>query len=179
MSSLVKSLTDSITSITALLLLLSLSVFIAALLGIQLFSGKFPSSSRSNFDGMVASTLTVFQVTIQLNIQPFSSSFQILTGEDWHLIMFDGIAAAGGITGWGSIASLYFVLLFICGLYFALPQLLDFPFQVDTSFSMCFLPLPLTTFPILAPRLTHRSQVWTKNQKAKVKVRERRWWGLR
>ena len=62
MSSLVKSLADSITSITALLVLLSLSVFIAALLGIQLFSGKFPSGSRSNFDGMVASTLTVFQV---------------------------------------------------------------------------------------------------------------------
>ena len=64
MSSLVKSLADSITSITALLVLLSLSVFIAALLGIQLFSGKFPSGSRSNFDGMVASTLTVFQVKI-------------------------------------------------------------------------------------------------------------------
>ena len=75
MSSLVKSLTDSITSITALLLLLSLSVFIAALLGIQLFSGKFPTGSRSNFDGMVASTLTVFQVTIQSNIASFSPSF--------------------------------------------------------------------------------------------------------
>ena len=59
MSSLVKSLADSITSITALLVLLSLSVFIAALLGIQLFSGKFPSSSRSNFDGMVAITITI------------------------------------------------------------------------------------------------------------------------
>ena len=46
---------------------------------------------------------------------PFSNRFQILTGEDWHLIMFDGIAAVGGIAGWGSIASLYFVLLFICG----------------------------------------------------------------
>ena len=32
--------------------------------------------------------------------------------------MFDGISAAGGITAWGSIASLYFVLLFICGIYF-------------------------------------------------------------
>ena len=29
--------------------------------------------------------------------------------------MFDGIAAVGGFSGWGSIASLYFVLLFICG----------------------------------------------------------------
>ena len=75
MSSLVKSLTDSITSITALLLLLSLSVFIAALLGIQLFSGKFPTGSRSNFDGMVASTLTVFQVIIQFYISSFSPSF--------------------------------------------------------------------------------------------------------
>ena len=30
--------------------------------------------------------------------------------------MFDGIAAVGGFSGWGSIASLYFVLLFICGI---------------------------------------------------------------
>ena len=29
--------------------------------------------------------------------------------------MFDGIAAVGGTAGWGSIASLYFVLLFVCG----------------------------------------------------------------
>ena len=75
MSRLVKSLTDSITSITALLVLLSLSVFIAALLGIQLFRGKFPSSSRSNFDGMVASILTVFQVTILSNIITLSFLF--------------------------------------------------------------------------------------------------------
>ena len=136
MSSLVKSLADSITSITALLVLLSLSVFIAALLGIQLFSGKFPSSSRSNFDGMVASTLTVFQVKIlqsgNLSIQSNISdqnppiwhhhfSSQILTGEDWHLIMFDGIAAVGGVNGWGAIASLYFVLLFIGGFYSGCP----------------------------------------------------------
>ena len=33
--------------------------------------------------------------------------------------MFDGISAAGGIAGWGSIASLYFVFLFICGIYFS------------------------------------------------------------
>lgn len=61
-------------------------------------------SSRSNFNLM----------------SPFPSFSQILTGEDWHLIMFDGISAAGGLTGWGSIASLYFVLLFICGIYLAL-----------------------------------------------------------
>ena len=80
MSSLVKSLADSITSITALLVLLSLSVFIAALLGIQLFSGKFPSSSRSNFDGMVASTLTVFQVNIESNITLNSFLFSDING---------------------------------------------------------------------------------------------------
>ena len=33
--------------------------------------------------------------------------------------MFDGISAAGGIAGWGSIASLYFVFLFICGIHFS------------------------------------------------------------
>ena len=40
---------------------------------------------------------------------------QILTGEDWNVVMYDGIQAYGGIQGLGAIASIYFLVLFICG----------------------------------------------------------------
>ena len=62
MGNLVKSLVNSIASIAALLVLLMLSIFIAALLGMQIFGGKFDPDSRSNFNGIVPSTVTVFQV---------------------------------------------------------------------------------------------------------------------
>jgi len=40
---------------------------------------------------------------------------QILTGEDWNVVMWDGIGAYGGIGSPGVIVSVYFVVLFICG----------------------------------------------------------------
>ena len=40
---------------------------------------------------------------------------QILTGEDWNEVMYDGINASGGVGSWGVIVCLYFVVLFICG----------------------------------------------------------------
>ena len=68
MGNLVKSLVNSIASIAALLVLLMLSIFIAALLGMQIFGGKFDPDSRSNFNGIVPSTVTVFQVPLSLGI---------------------------------------------------------------------------------------------------------------
>ena len=63
MSLLVNSLLGSMSSINSLLLLLLLFISIFALLGAQLFGGKFlASSSRSNFDTFVSSFLTAFQV---------------------------------------------------------------------------------------------------------------------
>ena len=63
MSLLVNSLIGSMSSINSLLLLLLLFISIFALLGAQLFGGKFLSrSSRSNFDTFVNSFLTAFQV---------------------------------------------------------------------------------------------------------------------
>ena len=44
-----------------------------------------------------------------------SNVFQILTGEDWNVVMYDGIQAYGGIKGLGAVASLYFIILFVCG----------------------------------------------------------------
>jgi len=101
MGNLVKSLVNSISSIVALLVLLVLFIFIFALLGMQLFGGKFViEGSRATFDSFFQACFTVFQ---------------ILTGEDWNVVMYDGIQAYGGIKGLGSVALIYFLFLFIAG----------------------------------------------------------------
>ena len=63
MGNLVKSLVNSIASINALLVLLVLFIFIFALLGMQIFGGRFQNEdSRSTFNSFSQSCLTVFQV---------------------------------------------------------------------------------------------------------------------
>ncbi|XP_043247671.1 muscle calcium channel subunit alpha-1-like isoform X2 [Amphibalanus amphitrite] len=110
LSNLVASLLNSIQSIASLLLLLFLFIVIFALLGMQVFGGKFnfddsDDKPRSNFDSFVQSLLTVFQ---------------ILTGEDWNVVMYHGIEAYGGVGGVGALACSYFIILFICGNYILL-----------------------------------------------------------
>merc|ERR1719158_1438307 len=101
MGNLVKSLVNSIASINALLVLLILFIFIFALLGMQIFGGRFKNEeSRGTFNNFGQSCLTVFQ---------------ILTGEDWNVVMYDGIEAYGGIKGMGAVAALYFIILFVAG----------------------------------------------------------------
>ncbi|XP_055999820.1 muscle calcium channel subunit alpha-1-like isoform X17 [Ostrea edulis] len=108
---LVASLLNSMRSIASLLLLLFLFIVICALLGMQLFGGRFNEISkiddkpRSNFDTFWQSLLTVFQ---------------ILTGEDWNVVMYNGINSYGGVDEVGCITCLYFVILFICGNYILL-----------------------------------------------------------
>ncbi|XP_060818098.1 muscle calcium channel subunit alpha-1 isoform X14 [Bombus pascuorum] len=110
LSNLVASLLNSIQSIASLLLLLFLFIVIFALLGMQVFGGKFNFSDlqnkpRHNFDSFWQSLLTVFQ---------------ILTGEDWNAVMYDGIRAYGGVASFGMLACFYFIILFICGNYILL-----------------------------------------------------------
>ena len=64
MGNLVKSLVNSISSIASLLVILFLFIFIFSLLGMQIFGGKFRDApdSRSHFDTIGQSMLTVFQV---------------------------------------------------------------------------------------------------------------------
>lgn len=45
---------------------------------------------------------------------------QILTGEDWNTVMYDGIRAYGGVASIGVLACIYFIILFICGNYILL-----------------------------------------------------------
>lgn len=40
---------------------------------------------------------------------------QILTGEDWNSIMYDGIMAYGGPSFPGMLVCIYFIILFVCG----------------------------------------------------------------
>ncbi|XP_056897794.1 voltage-dependent L-type calcium channel subunit alpha-1D isoform X7 [Takifugu flavidus] len=109
LSNLVASLLNSMKSIASLLLLLFLFIIIFSLLGMQLFGGKFnfdeTVTKRSTFDNFPQALLTVFQ---------------ILTGEDWNTVMYDGIMAYGGPASSGMLVSIYFIILFICGNYILL-----------------------------------------------------------
>ncbi|KAH7641284.1 muscle calcium channel subunit alpha-1-like [Dermatophagoides farinae] len=105
---LVASLINSMRAIASLLLLLFLFIVIFSLLGMQVFGGKFnfpEQKPRHNFDSFWQSLLTVFQ---------------ILTGEDWNVVMYDGIKAYGGVSKPGILACVYFIILFICGNYILL-----------------------------------------------------------
>uniref|UniRef100_A0A3Q2Q2L2 Voltage-dependent L-type calcium channel subunit alpha n=1 Tax=Fundulus heteroclitus TaxID=8078 RepID=A0A3Q2Q2L2_FUNHE len=106
---LVASLLNSMKSIASLLLLLFLFIIIFSLLGMQLFGGKFnfdeTVTKRSTFDNFPQALLTVFQ---------------ILTGEDWNTVMYDGIMAYGGPASSGMVVCIYFIILFICGNYILL-----------------------------------------------------------
>ena len=45
---------------------------------------------------------------------------QILTGEDWNTVMYNGIQAYGGVDKPGVIVCFYFIVLVICGNYILL-----------------------------------------------------------
>ncbi|NXO97580.1 CAC1S protein, partial [Certhia brachydactyla] len=109
LSNLVASLLNSVRSIASLLLLLFLFIIVFALLGMQLFGGKF------DFEDM-----TVRRSTFDNFPQALISVFQILTGEDWNSIMYDGIMAYGGPSFPGMLVCIYFIILFVCGNYILL-----------------------------------------------------------
>ena len=77
-----------------------------ALLGMQAFGGRFifdGEAPPSNFDRFSSAILTVFQ---------------ILTGEDWNMVMYDGVRAWS--TGGGDMGMawcIYFVILVLFGNY--------------------------------------------------------------
>nr|XP_034368879.1 voltage-dependent L-type calcium channel subunit alpha-1S isoform X1 [Arvicanthis niloticus] len=109
LSNLVASLLNSIRSIASLLLLLFLFIVIFALLGMQLFGGRYDFEDtevrRSNFDNFPQALISVFQV---------------LTGEDWNSVMYNGIMAYGGPSYPGILVCIYFIILFVCGNYILL-----------------------------------------------------------
>ncbi|XP_056590582.1 calcium channel, voltage-dependent, P/Q type, alpha 1A subunit, b isoform X10 [Triplophysa dalaica] len=101
---LVVSLLNSMKSIISLLFLLFLFIVVFALLGMQLFGGQFnfdQGTPPTNFDTFPAAIMTVFQV---------------LTGEDWNVVMYDGIESQGGVEK-GMIFSVFFIVLTLFGNY--------------------------------------------------------------
>ncbi|XP_028843660.1 voltage-dependent P/Q-type calcium channel subunit alpha-1A-like isoform X6 [Denticeps clupeoides] len=101
---LVVSLLNSMKSIISLLFLLFLFIVVFALLGMQLFGGQFNFDSGTpptNFDTFPAAIMTVFQ---------------ILTGEDWNMVMYDGIESQGGVNK-GMVFSVFFIVLTLFGNY--------------------------------------------------------------
>lgn len=118
-------------AICSLLLLLFLFLIIFALLGMQLFGGKFnfdeTQMKRSTFDSFPQALLTCFQVILTA-LEPLLAQIldprftffvfcpsQILTGEDWNAVMYDGIMAYGGPIFPNMVVCIYFVILFVCG----------------------------------------------------------------
>ncbi|XP_037103743.1 calcium channel, voltage-dependent, P/Q type, alpha 1A subunit, b isoform X3 [Syngnathus acus] len=102
---LVVSLLNSMKSIVSLLFLLFLFIVVFALLGMQLFGGQFnfeDGTPPTNFDTFAAAIMTVFQ---------------ILTGEDWNMVMYDGIESQGGVNDKGMIFSIFFIVLTLFGNY--------------------------------------------------------------
>uniref|UniRef100_A0A8D2ZYD0 Voltage-dependent calcium channel type A subunit alpha-1 n=1 Tax=Scophthalmus maximus TaxID=52904 RepID=A0A8D2ZYD0_SCOMX len=100
---LVVSLMNSMKSIISLIFLLFLFILVFALLGMQLFGGRFifEDQTPTNFDTFPAAIMTVFQ---------------ILTGEDWNEVMYNGIRSQGGVKS-GMWSSIYFIVLTLFGNY--------------------------------------------------------------
>uniref|UniRef100_A0A8C5DWT1 Voltage-dependent calcium channel alpha-1 subunit IQ domain-containing protein n=1 Tax=Gouania willdenowi TaxID=441366 RepID=A0A8C5DWT1_GOUWI len=100
---LVISLMNSMKSIISLIFLLFLFIVVFALLGMQLFGGRFifEDHTPTNFDTFPAAIMTVFQ---------------ILTGEDWNEVMYNGIRSQGGVKS-GMWSSVYFIVLTLFGNY--------------------------------------------------------------
>ncbi|EGT30002.1 hypothetical protein CAEBREN_28992 [Caenorhabditis brenneri] len=100
---LVRSLMNSMRSIISLLFLLFLFILIFALLGMQLFGGRFNFPTMhpyTHFDTFPVALITVFQ---------------ILTGEDWNEVMYLAIESQGGIYSGGWPYSIYFIVLVLFG----------------------------------------------------------------
>uniref|UniRef100_A0AAR2J7E3 Calcium channel, voltage-dependent, R type, alpha 1E subunit a n=1 Tax=Pygocentrus nattereri TaxID=42514 RepID=A0AAR2J7E3_PYGNA len=107
---LVVSLMNSMKSIISLLFLLFLFIVVFALLGMQLFGGRFTFEdyTPTNFDTFPAAIMTVFQ---------------ILTGEDWNEVMYNGIRSQGGVKS-GMWSSIYFIVLTLFGncIFYQIPR---------------------------------------------------------
>lgn len=106
------TLMRTLPAIAPLSMLLFLLIVIYALLGMMLFGGKFYfpyrddcvpwkecAVPRANFDDFMTAFVTVFQ---------------ILTGEDWNMIMYDSAATVG------MASTAYFVVVVIVGNYIVL-----------------------------------------------------------
>uniref|UniRef100_A0A8C9YJ72 Voltage-dependent P/Q-type calcium channel subunit alpha-1A n=1 Tax=Sander lucioperca TaxID=283035 RepID=A0A8C9YJ72_SANLU len=103
---LVVSLLNSMKSIVSLLFLLFLFIVVFALLGMQLFGGQ--SVSTQTFNKNKLTSLHSLYIHVFLCI---------LTGEDWNMVMYDGIESQGGVNDKGMVFSIFFIVLTLFGNY--------------------------------------------------------------
>ena len=78
-------------------------VYVATLMGMQIFGGHF--YSRTNYDSFVDGAITTLQIVI---------------GEGWNDIMQEAIQVSGGIASTGLLAGLFFVAAVLLGHYLLL-----------------------------------------------------------
>lgn len=94
----------------------------------------FKDYTPANFDTFPAAIMTVFQVGTRSQLRCYIRSFapslaapgsdalfaltvlflQILTGEDWNEVMYNGIRSQGGVQ-YGMWSSIYFIVLTLIG----------------------------------------------------------------
>ncbi|XP_056011391.1 voltage-dependent P/Q-type calcium channel subunit alpha-1A-like isoform X2 [Ostrea edulis] len=115
---LLQVLIGSISYVLSLMFILFLFLFMFALFGMELFGGRFNFNEgrpEAHFDSFTKAMLTVFQ---------------ILTGEDWNVVMYNGVKAHGGIDGIGALVVFYFITIVLFGNYMLLNIL--FAIAVDS-----------------------------------------------
>lgn len=106
-----------------------------------------PAFSRFNFeDGTPPGNFNSFPIALL-------TVFQILTGEDWNEVMYNGIRAMGGIYKFGMAYCLYFIVLVMFGNCKRFTWHRHFStvadhYCIQTPFSMCFWPSPWTIWPM-------------------------------
>lgn len=106
---------ETLGSVLSFLVLLSLFIFIFAILGMFIFGNKM-TFTMNDEDTPWSNSTTTYKVTARKNFDTLLwalvTIFQTLTLEDWNAGMYDGVRAVG--TQWGS---LYYILLIMTGNY--------------------------------------------------------------
>uniref|UniRef100_A0A4X2L0E2 Calcium voltage-gated channel subunit alpha1 H n=1 Tax=Vombatus ursinus TaxID=29139 RepID=A0A4X2L0E2_VOMUR len=129
-------LMKTMDNVATFCMLLMLFIFIFSILGMHLFGCKFSLKTdtgdtvpdRKNFDSLLWAIVTVFQ---------------ILTQEDWNVVLYNGMASTS------SWAALYFVALMTFGnyvLFNLLVAILVEGFQAEPSFSPSFSPTEMKMY---------------------------------
>uniref|UniRef100_A0A4W6CVK1 Calcium voltage-gated channel subunit alpha1 Ib n=1 Tax=Lates calcarifer TaxID=8187 RepID=A0A4W6CVK1_LATCA len=135
-------LMKTMDNVATFCMLLMLFIFIFSILGMHIFGCKFSLKTetgdtvpdRKNFDSLLWAIVTVFQ---------------ILTQEDWNVVLYNGMAATS------PLAALYFVALMTFGnyvLFNLLVAILVEGFQAEEAASVCAVPAPPTPTPMLQSR---------------------------
>ena len=122
------TLQRTINTLGPLLVLMLLFMFVCSLLGTQVYGGKFyypndlnggsfPSPAQfGGYDCGSWSDCRIGRHNFDTFKYSFTTVFQVMSGEDWNMVMYEGIGAAK--TGGGMFGSfLYFVLLNVVGNY--------------------------------------------------------------